>query len=396
MALKGIRVLELAGLAPAPFCGMLLADFGATVTRVDKAGSSSFEDVMGHGKRSIALNLKHPEGIQIFKRMCKESDVVIEPFRKGVMEKLGLGPNRLIEDNPRLIYARLTGFGQTGPYSAMAGHDINYLAVSGVLSMLGRHTENPTPPINLLADFAGGGLMCAFGIVLALLNRHRMEAGGGIGKGQVIDASMVEGSAYVASWLFRSRRRLPIWGNDRGKNVLDTGSHFYDTYETKDGGHVAVGALEPQFYAQLLKGLDLSHDDVPQVGAENPEDCRRIFKQVFLKKTRDEWTKTFDGTDACVTPVLQPEEVGSHCHNDERGSFFKCTQDSETNEWIPKPSPYLSETPGVSQASLYHKPVKPGEHTSIILQELGYSGEDIRRLEDTGVVDVLKRTKSKL
>ncbi|XP_046386621.1 alpha-methylacyl-CoA racemase [Ischnura elegans] len=396
MALKGIRVVELSGLAPAPFCGMLLADFGATVTRVDKVGSNSLEDFMGHGKRSIAVNLKHPEGIKVIKRMCRESDVLIEPFRKGVMEKLGLGPSLLIKENPRLIYARLTGFGQSGPYSSMAGHDINYVAVSGVLSMLGRHGENPTPPINLLADFAGGGLMCAFGILLALLNRSRIEAGGGVGKGQVIDASMVEGSAYVASWLYRSRKRLPIWGNERGKNVLDSGSHFYDTYETKDGGHVAVGALEPQFYKRLLEGLGLSRDIVPQFGADDPEGCREILKQTFLKKTRDEWAKIFDGTDACVTPVLLPEEVGSHCHNAERGSFFKLSEDAELNEWIPKPSPCLSETPGVSQASLHPKPTVCGEHTTIVLQELGYSNEEIKKLEDAGVVDVFQTNRSKL
>ncbi|NXF89395.1 AMACR racemase, partial [Eubucco bourcierii] len=247
MALGGVRVLELAGLAPAPLCGMILADFGARVVRVDRTRSASNSDVQARGKRSLALNLKRPSGVAVLKRLCRGADVLIEPFRHGVMEKLGLGPEVLLQENPRLIYARLTGFGQTGKYAKSAGHDINYLALSGVLSKLGRKDEKPYAPLNLLADFAGGGVMCAVGIVMALYERTKS------GKGQVIDASMVEGVAYLSSFLWKSQNSM-LWSRPRGENLLDSGAPFYETYKTSDGKFMAVGAIEAQFYEQLLKG----------------------------------------------------------------------------------------------------------------------------------------------
>ncbi|KAE8636549.1 hypothetical protein XENTR_v10003036 [Xenopus tropicalis] len=247
MALAGVRVLELAGLAPAPFCGMILADFGAKVIRVDKSSSNVIMDTMARGKKSIVVNLKNREGISVLKKLCKKSDVLIEPFRHGVMESLGLGPDIMLKENPQLIYARLTGFGQSGKYAKSAGHDINYVSMSGLLSKLGVKNDSPTPPLNLLADFAGGGLICALGIVMSLYERTMS------GKGQVIDCSMVEGAAYVGSFIWKSQK-LGLWSNSPGENLLDGGAPFYTTYMTADGKFMAVGPLETKFYAELLKG----------------------------------------------------------------------------------------------------------------------------------------------
>ncbi|XP_058452241.1 alpha-methylacyl-CoA racemase isoform X2 [Malaya genurostris] len=288
----------------------------------------------------MAIDLKKPQAIEIVRSLCRKSDVLIEPFRPGVMEKLGLGPTEIMLENPRLIYARLTGFGQNGQLALRAGHDINYLAISGVLSLLGRKTERPTAPINLIADFAGGGLLCAFGILAALLERHHS------GKGQIVDHSMVEGAAYIASWLFRSQK-LPIWGKPRGENLLDTGAHFYDTYETKDGKYMSVGAIEPQFYKELLNGLDLKMD-LSQF--EDSEKAKHLLEKVFRTKTRNEWTQIFQHRDACVFPVLDMDEAQQHPHNLERHAFLsdKATKDTE---WIPSPAPKLSRTPAQSGAT---------------------------------------------
>ncbi|XP_060070690.1 alpha-methylacyl-CoA racemase-like [Ylistrum balloti] len=370
MALKGIRVVELAGLAPAPFCAMILADFGAKVVRVDRVKSQMGTDRLGRGKRSVAVDLKKKEGVEVVRKMCSKADVVIEPFRTGVMEKLGLGPDTLLSDNPRLVYARLTGFGQQGPWSARAGHDINYISLAGILGQLGRKGERPYPPINLVADFAGGGLTCAFGITMALFERSLS------GNGQVIDSNMVEGSAYVGSWLWNSRA-MPIWGKERGDNVLDGGSAFYDTYETKDGKFVGVGALEPQFFNDLVKGLGLS-DEVSQF--DDPVEMRQKFKEKFLTKTRDEWDVAFEGLDACYSPVLDYDEAPSHPHNVYNKSFLKDAK----GRYSPAPAPRLSRTPGVDQ--VYPTP-RIGEHTSEVLKEIGYSPSDISRFISEGVVE---------
>ncbi|XP_026470252.1 alpha-methylacyl-CoA racemase-like [Ctenocephalides felis] len=379
MPLQGIKVLEFAGLAPAPFCGMILKEFGASVTRIDKVGQTHTIDVLGNGKSSIAMDLKHTKSVDIVKKLCKVSDVLIEPFRPGVMEKLGLGPNILLAENPRLIYARLTGFGQKGPYSLRAGHDINYIAISGVLSLLGRYNEKPTFPINLIADFAGGGLLCAFGIALALLERFKSN------KGQVIDSNMVEGAAYVASWITRSQH-LPIWGNERGKNILDTGSHFYDTYKTKDNKYMAVGAIEPQFYVKFIEGLGLSVNDVPQFS--NMEESKKIISDKFLQKTQEEWCEIFENVDACVTPVLTMSEAPDNKHNKERESFISST---EYNHKIPKPAPFLYRTPGMTRANLSN--TLPGKDTITILQKLNYNKQEIDDLISSGVVEQSKMSK---
>uniref|UniRef100_A0A7N5JT18 Solute carrier family 45 member 2 n=1 Tax=Ailuropoda melanoleuca TaxID=9646 RepID=A0A7N5JT18_AILME len=248
MALRGISVLELAGLGPGPYCGMVLADFGAHVVRVDRLGDLRDLGVLARAKRSLAVDLKRPQGAAVLRRLCARTDVVLEPFRPGVMEKLQLGPEILQKENPKLIYARLSGFGQSGRFSRVAGHDINYLALSGVLSKIGRNGENPFPPLNLLADFGGGGLMCTLGILMALFERTRS------GKGQVIDANMVEGTAYLSSFLWKTQQ-IGLWDQPQGQNLLDGGAPFYTTYKTADGGFMAVGALEPQFYKLLIEAL---------------------------------------------------------------------------------------------------------------------------------------------
>lgn len=368
MALKGIKVLELAGLAPGPFCGMVLADFGASVIRVDRIGAQTL-DYLGHGKRSIALNLKSEKGINIFKKLSDQSDVVIDTYRRGVMEKLKIGPNELMAANKKLIYARLTGYGQDGSYADMAGHDINYLGLSGLLSLFGRYNEKPTPPVNLAADFGGGGLMCALGIVLALYERTKSNVG------QVVDASMVEGSAYLGSWLFRSQKLLGLWGNPRGKNILDTGSHFYDTYETKDKLYMCVGALEPQFYEVFVEKLGLSSEKIPQY--ENFEENRRIVAEIFKRKTQAEWCAIFDGTDACVTPVLSLKDAASHKHNKQRQTFTIMGDDV-----IPNPAPRLSHTPGTSGGT--RRNPEPGEDTVEILTELKFQSKEIDNLLSNG------------
>lgn len=294
------------------------------------------------------------------------------------MESLGLGPNILLKDNPRLIYARLSGYGQTGSHSTSAGHDINYVAVSGLLSLLGRSNEKPFTPINTLADFAGGGLMCALGIVMALFERSNS------GKGQVIDNSMVEGTAYLGSWLYRSQI-YPIWGKPKGMNLLDGGSHFYEVYETKDGKYMAVGAIEPKFYSNLLKGLDLPQD-LPQFC--DLDENKETFRKKFLERTQKEWCDVFSNLDACVTPVLSLEEATKYKHNVESKSFVKC---SDQTNLVPGPAPKLSRTPAVSQAS---KPaLKLGEHTEEILKSLNYKNCDIDKLEENGAVQIFRKSK---
>nr|XP_040054135.1 alpha-methylacyl-CoA racemase [Gasterosteus aculeatus aculeatus] len=374
MALAGVRVIELAGLAPAPFCGMILADFGAKVIRVDRTKVGMSLDTQGRGKRSVAINLKTSEGVTLLRKLCVQSDVVLEPYRKGVMEKLGLGPRELLEENPRLIYARLTGYGQSGSYANAAGHDINYVALSGLLSRLGRSGEKPYAPLNLIADFAGGGLSCALGIVLALLERTKS------GKGQIIDASMVEGAAYMGSFAWKSRS-IGLWDRPRGQNMLDGGAPFYDTYETADGKYVAVGAIEPQFYTQLLKGLELDAGALPpQMSVDDWPELSRIFTARFASKTQADWSRVFDGTDACVTPVLPLAEASSHPHNRERASFVKDGGGGES----PRPAPVLSRTP--AQPCLASDP-GVGEHTAEVLSEFGFSSADVQRMLAAGVVE---------
>ncbi|KAG8197907.1 hypothetical protein JTE90_020286 [Oedothorax gibbosus] len=374
MALRGFKVIELAGLAPGPFCGLILRDHGASVIRVDKPNTHPHADTMARGKRSLVLDFKKPEAAGIFSKLCLDADVLIDPFRPGVMEKFKLGPTEMCKANPKLIYARMTGFGQSGPFSKMAGHDINYIAISGVLSMLGG-PKKPAHPINLMGDFAGGGLVCALGICLALLERYSS------GKGQVIDANMVEGSAYVSSFLWTTRTEdypAPIWINPRGKNILDGGSHFYQTYKTKDGKFMAVGAIEPHFHKELLKGLNLDKEYQYQIN--NPEMITKL-EEVFRTKTQEEWCKIFDLTDACVTPVIPLEEAHTFPHNKERNSFM--LQDGD--KVVPVPAPRLSRTPAVPEL---RNPL-PGQHSLEILLEKGFERKEIDSYIQKGIVHSL-------
>ncbi|MFF0312116.1 CaiB/BaiF CoA transferase family protein [Streptosporangium sp. NPDC004379] len=344
--LSGVRVLELAGLAPGPFAGMMLADHGAEVLRVDRvtavtaAGNRPRRDVMDRGKRTIGLDLKSPEGVAAFRELAAHADVVIEVFRPGVAERLGIGPEDLRAVNPRLVYGRMTGWGQEGPLAATAGHDIDYIAVAGVLSMLGRAGGKPTPPINILGDFAGGGLMLAYGVLLALFERERT------GRGRVVDAAMVDGAATLFA-MFYQGVQSGFWG-PRGTNLLDTGAPMYDTYETADGGFVAVGALEPQFWAEMVALMGLS--DLPDRDdrARWPE-LRERLAEAFRSRTRAEWEEVFAGSDACVVPVLDPAEAAEHPHNRARGTFVEVGGVRQ-----PAPAPRLegADSPDLAPATL--------------------------------------------
>ena len=312
--LAGVRVLELAGLAPGPFAGMMLADHGAEVLRVDRVaavGDRPLPGVMERGKRSIGLDLKSPEGVAAFKELARQADVVIEVFRPGVAERLGIGPEDLHAVNPGLIYGRMTGWGQEGPLAATAGHDIDYIAISGTLSLLGRAGEKPTPPINILGDFAGGGLMLAYGVLMALIERQRT------GVGRVVDAAMVDGAAVLFSMFYQG---MAAPTGPRGTNLLDTGAPFYDTYETSDGEYLAVGSIEPQFWRTMITLMELT--DLPDRNdpAQWPA-LRARLTEAFKSRTRAEWEALFDGSDACVSPVLSMAEAAEHPHNVARGTF---------------------------------------------------------------------------
>ncbi|MFJ2032718.1 CaiB/BaiF CoA transferase family protein [Streptosporangium sp. NPDC087985] len=318
--LAGVRVLELAGLAPGPFAGMMLADHGAEVLRVERtaavaaAGDRPRADVMDRGKRTIGLDLKSPDGVAAFKELAGKADVVIEVYRPGVAERLGIGPADLHAVNPRLIYGRMTGWGQEGPLAPTAGHDIDYIAISGILSMLGREGDRPTPPINILGDFAGGGLMLAYGVLLALIERERT------GEGRVIDAAMVDGAAALFA-MFYQGVQSGLWG-PRGTNLLDTGAPMYDTYETADGRFLAVGALEPQFWAEMVRLMGL--EDLPDRNDRSQWPAlRERLAEAFRSRTRAEWETVFDGSDACVSPVLEMTEAAGHPHNRARGTFVE-------------------------------------------------------------------------
>ncbi len=334
--LKGIRIIEIAGIGPGPFAAMMLADHGAEVIRVERPGATpSAVDPMLRSRKSVVLDLKNPEDVDKLRALCRESDGLIEGFRPGVMERLGLGPEVLLTHNPKLVYGRMTGWGQTGPYAQAAGHDINYIAISGVLASCGRTGEKPTPPLNLVGDFGGGGMMLAFGMVSALLSVRSGELG------QVVDCAMTEGSALLMSLIWGLRAE-GHWRDERGVNLLDSGAPYYDTYETKDGGYVALGAIEPQFYAVLREKLGLAEDpelDDQKNPAAWPAQKRKIAA-VIKTRAQEEWCAVLENTDACFAPVLNMGECAAHPHSRARESFMEISGVTQ-----PAPAPRYSRTP---------------------------------------------------
>ncbi|MFW2380306.1 MAG: CaiB/BaiF CoA transferase family protein [Acidimicrobiales bacterium] len=373
--LEGITVVELAGIGPGPFAAALLSDMGATVIRVDRTASAPLGDpafdTLNRGRRSIAVNLKDPEGTRVVLDLVRQADALLEGFRPGVTERLGLGPEDCLRANPALVYARMTGWGQDGPYASVAGHDINYISLSGALGLLGRAGEAPVPPVNLVGDFGGGALYCAFGIVCGILEARSS------GSGQVVDVSMVDGSAGLTNmmWGFKA---MGFWSEERGTNMLDTGSHFYDVYRCADNEYVSIGSIEPQFYAELLRLTGLSDDPAfrSQMDRSTWPDLKERLAAVFAAKTRQEWCDIMEGTDVCFAPVLSMQEAAEHPHNVARGTFT--TVDGVTQ---PAPAPKFDRTPGEIQGP----PVLPGAHTDEVLEMIGL-GDQISSLREAGVV----------
>ncbi len=370
--LDGVKVVEIAGIGPGPFAGMLLADMGADVLRVDRPGdapaadrSAPPADFLARGRRSIAVDLKHPEGVRTVLRLVEGADVLTEGFRPGVMERLGLGPEVCLERNPRLVYGRMTGWGQEGRLARAAGHDINYIALAGVLAHIGRSGEKPVPPLNLVGDFGGGGMLLAFGVVCALVERERS------GRGQVVDAAMVDGAALLMT-MMHSMRAMGFWNDERGTNLLDGGAHFYDTYETKDGKFVAVGSIEPQFYAELLEKTGLAGEELPrQMDRSQWPALRKRLSEIFRSRTRDEWCRMMEGSDVCFAPVLTMGEAPEHPHNRDRGTFVEVAGRIQ-----PGPAPRFSRT----RPEIRRPPAHAGEHTDEALRDWGFAPEEIERL----------------
>jgi alpha-methylacyl-CoA racemase len=374
--LDGVRVIEIASLAPAPFGCMILSDLGADVLRVDRADRCGPQarppaDPLVRGRRSIGINLKDPAGIDLLLRLVEVADVLVEGFRPGVTERLGCGPHDCARRNPRLVYGRMTGWGQDGPLAPTAGHDIDYIAISGALAPIGRAGERPVPPLNLVGDFGGGGMLLALGILAALVERGRS------GLGQVVDAAMVDGSALLTAFLY-GMRATGAWQDDRGTNLLDGGAPFYDTYQTADGGYLAVGALEPQFYAALLAGLGLADADLPaQDDRAGWPDLRRRFSAAFASRSRDEWAEVFAGTDACVAPVLNFAEAPEHPHAVARSAFTDIGGIRQ-----PAPAPRF----GRSATAQPTAPPRPGTDTDSVLADLGLTDAQIAELRAGAVV----------
>ncbi|SNR35911.1 alpha-methylacyl-CoA racemase [Haloechinothrix alba] len=374
--LSGLRVVELAGLAPGPFACTVLADLGAEVIRVDRAKPGAdvlmFDnDPLMRSRRTIGVDTKTAEGVELVLRLVDRADVLVEGFRPGVAERMGLGPQECHARNPALVYGRITGWGQDGPMASSAGHDINYVGLSGVLERIGRSGQRPVPPLNLVADYGGGGLLLAMGVLAALYERQHS------GEGQVVDASMVDGSALLATSLYGLRANGG-WSGERGENMLDGGAPFYDTYTTADGKYVAVGAIEMRFWGDLVKVLGLDADELPFHFDQNEwPRLRKILADEIAKYDRDELVARAEGTDACITPVLSPEEAPSHPHNVARGTFVDVGGVRQ-----PAPAPKFDRTPAEDPTP----PHERGSDTEEVLGELGFAGADVQRLREAGAI----------
>ncbi len=373
--LAGIRILEFEAIGPAPFAGMLLADMGADVLLVDRPQGSDlglkrerWYDVMLRGKRSVTLDLKSPQGVQAALELIGRADALIEGFRPGVMERLGIGPEPALAKNPKLVYGRMTGWGQEGPLAPRAGHDINYIALAGVLHAFGRKGEAPVPPLNLVGDFGGGGMFLAFGVVSALLEAQRS------GKGQVVDAAMVDGAALLAA-MFSGFLAAKQWSEERGVNVLDTGAPWYDVYPTADGQYVSIGAIEDKFFAELAAKLELTDLPLQHDRSRWPEMRRRIA-ETFRSKTRDEWCRIFAGSDACFAPVLSWFEARGHEHSEARSAYIDVA-----NVPQPAPAPRFSRT----TAQVRRPPPERGQGGADALADWGFDAAGVKRLESLGL-----------
>ncbi|MES2599647.1 MAG: CaiB/BaiF CoA-transferase family protein [Pseudomonadota bacterium] len=377
--LAGLRIVELAGIGAGPHCAMMLADMGADVVRVDRLAASGLGvpidakfDLLLRGRRSLAIDLKSDAGRDTVLRMIDQADAVIESFRPGVVERMGLGPDVCLQRNPKLVYGRLTGWGQNGPYAQMAGHDINYIALSGVLHAIGSRGGPPVPPLNLVGDFGGGAVYCAFGLVSALLHAQRT------GQGQVVDAAMVDGAAALLTMVVGFQRG-GIWSSERGDNIVDGGAPYYATYETSDGRYVSIGAMEDKFYDLLLTKLGLSDDTNmrPHTDRSRWDYQRERFKVCFLTRSRDEWCSLLEGTDTCFAPVLTIEEASSHPHLMARQTYVDLNGVNQ-----PAPNPRFSAT----KATQSSPPAQLGQHSCEVLEDWGILPETIDELCRSSVV----------
>lgn len=376
--LAGFKVVELAGIGPGPHCAMLFSDMGAEVIRVDRTLPSGLgvprpygSDLLNRGRRSIAIDMKHPDGVMALLRLVEGADALIEPFRPGVAERLGIGPDACLARNPKLVYGRMTGWGQTGPLAHAAGHDINYIALSGALHGIGARGGPPVPPLNLVGDFGGGALYLAYGMLAAVFEAGRS------GKGQVVDVSMVEGAASLMTGFF-GLRGIGAWTDKRGDNIIDGGAHFYGVYETKDGKYISLGAIEPKFYNLMIELLGLESVDLSrQLDRADWQAMREKVAVAVLGKTRDEWCEIMEGTDVCFAPVLDMAEAPEHPHNKARGTFV------EIDGFVqPGPAPKFSRTPPAIRGPA----PAPGTHTRAVLADWGFGAEEIAALEVSGAV----------
>lgn len=375
--LKGAKMVEIGSIGPGPFCAMMLADMGAEIIRIDRKNKppisflSEKNEIMNRGRKSIAIDIKKSEGVETVLQLIEKADALIEGFRPGVMERLGLGPDVCFKKNPKLIYGRMTGWGQTGPLAHAAGHDINYISLSGALHAIGRRGDKPLPPLNLVGDFGGGGMFLAFGIACALFEAQKS------GQGQVVDAGMVDGSAVLMSHTY-SFLAGGFWEDKCGVNILDTGAYFYETYETADNKWISIGSIEPKFYALLLQKAEINDSDFnEQMDQQKWPELKEKIAKVFKSKTRDEWCEIMEGTDVCFAPVLSMTEAKNHPHNVARKTFVEI--DGVTQA---APAPRFSRT----KAEIQSPPPKHGEHTESALSEWGISDDDIERLKGSGVI----------
>ena len=377
--LSGYRIIEIAGIGPGPFCAMLFADMGAEVIRVERAqavrpgASGKITDISVRSRKNIAIDLKSPEGVEALLTLVEKADAIIEGFRPGVMERLGVGPDACLARNPKIVFGRMTGWGQDGPYALAAGHDINYISLAGALAHYGREGQDPTPPLNMVGDFGGGGMFLAYGVVCALLEAQKS------GKGQVVDTAMVDGTAILMS-MFWGMKQAGVYDEDRpGTNLLDTGAHFYDAYKTKDGKYVSFGSIEPQFYAEMLQKLGLENDPefARQMDKSAWPNLKKRMREIIAGKTRDEWNAIFEMSDVCYAPVLTMSEAAEHPHNIARNAFLDIDGVKQ-----PAPAPRFSRTVPATPTPGVH----PGQNTREVLAAWGIPAGEVDALIEKGAV----------